>query len=172
MLDIKYIRESKNLFKDAATKKGLNSKIIDILIEVDEKRRELIQKTDMLRAEHKKTTDRKEATELKNRVKKSEEELKTIEKQFEGLMNQVPTILAPDTPIGKKDADNLEIYHSGKIPEFNFKPKDHIELAKNLNVIDFERGVKVSGFRGYYLKNEVAILALSLMMYALRKMIE
>lgn len=172
MLDIKYIRENKNLFKDAAIKKGLDSNIIDNLIEVDEKRRDLIQKTDILRAEHKKTADRRKAIELKNKVKELEKKLRNVENEFEELMNRVPTIPAPDTPPGRNDADNVEIYKWGEIPKFNFEPKDHIELAKNLDIVDFERGVKVAGFRGYYLKNEVAILALALMMYAFRKMVE
>lgn len=172
MLDIKYIRENKDLFKNAAIKKRLDPNIIDRLIEVDKKRRDLIQKTETLRAEHKKTTDRKKATELKNKEKESEKKLKNSENEFEELMNRVPTIPAEDTPQGKSDADNIEVYKWGEIPQFNFQPKDHIELAKNLDIIDFERGVKVAGFRGYYLKNEVAILALALMMYAFRKMVE
>lgn len=172
MIDIKYIRENKNLFKDAAFKKGLNQNIIDDLVEIDEKRRVLIQKTDALRAEHKKAVDRERATELKKIVKESEKELKSAENDFEELMNKVPTIPAADTPPGKSEADNVEIYNWGEAPKFSFRFKNHLELAKELDVIDFDRGVKVSGFRGYYLKSETAILALSLMMYAFRKMVE
>lgn len=172
MLDIKYIRENKDLFKDAAIKKKLNPDIINELIKADKKRRDLIQKTDALRAEHKKITDRKKATELKNEVKESEKNLKVVEKEFKELMNQVPTIPASDTPLGKNDKDNVEVYKWGEVPKFDFKPKNHMELAKNLDIIDFERGVKVSGFRGYFLKNEASVLALALMMYTFRKMIE
>lgn len=171
MLDIKYITENKDLFKDAAQKKKLDPSVVDKLIEVDKERRALIKKSDDLRSEQKKEADRGKATNLKAEFKQASAELELIEKEFESLIIQVPTIPSDDTPIGQSEADNVEVYRSGKIPEFDFKPKDHMELAKHLDLIDFERGVKVSGFRGYYLKNQASMLALALMMYALKKMV-
>jgi seryl-tRNA synthetase len=66
----------------------------------------------------------------------------------------------------------VEVYQKGEIRKFDFKPKTHIELAENLDIVDFEKGAKVSGYRGYYLKNEGSLLVMALMMYALNKMVE
>lgn len=170
MLDIKFIRENVDAIKKAIKQKGLKFDIEE-LITVDEKRRELIQKSEGLRAEQKKTQDREKATALKSEFKELEAELESVEKDFMKLMVQVPNISSEDTPVGKDENDNVEVFLSGKLPEFDFEPKDHIELAKSLDLIDFERGVKVAGYRGYYLKNEGAQLALALMMFALNKMI-
>lgn len=170
MLDIKFIRENVDAVKKAIKQKGLKFDIEE-LIAVDEKRRELIQKSEGLRAEQKKTQDREKATALKSEFKELEAELQSVEKDFMKLMVQVPNIPSEDTPVGKDENDNVEVFRSGELPEFDFEPKDHIELAKSLDLIDFERGVKVAGYRGYYLKNEGAQLALALMMFALNKMI-
>ena len=91
-------------------------------------------------------------------------------KEFDELMIKVPTVPSPDTPPGKDENDNIEISRWGKIPEFSFAPKTHIQLGEELDIIDFDRGAKVGGFRGYYLKNEGAMLAMALMMFALDKM--
>ena len=87
-------------------------------------------------------------------------------------MAKVPTIPSPDTPIGKDENSNQEISRWGKIPEFNFKPKDHIKLGKNLDILDLERGTKVAGYRGYYVKGKGVLLMLGLVNLALAKMIK
>ena len=174
MLDIKFIRQNPEQVKKAARDKGINVDI-DRLLDVDEKRRGLIAKSESVKAEQKKTEDREKARNLKFEFKKLEDELAEIEIEFKKLMVQMPTIPSPDTPIGKGPDDNVEIYHWGKIPKFSgkdgFEPKNHIELAESLDLIDFDRGTKVGGFRGYYLKNEGAMLAMALMMFAMEKMI-
>jgi seryl-tRNA synthetase len=86
------------------------------------------------------------------------------------LMVKVPTIPSKDTPIGKNENENVPIEEFGKKTKFSFTPKDHIQLGKDLDIIDIERGVKVSGYRGYYLKNEGVNLAMALMMLALEKL--
>ncbi|MEK7600501.1 MAG: serine--tRNA ligase [Patescibacteria group bacterium] len=170
MLDIKFIRENVDAVKKAIVQKGLTLDIAE-LIAVDEKRRTVMQKSESLRSEQKKTEDREKATALKAEFKELEAELELIEKEYMRLMAQVPNIPSEDTPVGKDGHDNVEVFSSGDLPKFDFEPKDHIALAKRLNVIDFERGAKVAGYRGYYLKNEGAQLALALMMFALNKMI-
>ena len=84
----------------------------------------------------------------------------------------VPSIISPDTPIGKSEADNKEVYKWGEPKKFDFKPKDHIQLGKDLDILDLERGTKVGGFRGYYLKNDGVLLVMGLMMYAINKMVQ
>jgi len=83
----------------------------------------------------------------------------------------VPNVISKDTPIGKDDKDNKEVAKWGEIPKFKFKIKDHLQLGKDLDLVDLDRGVKVSGFRGYYLKNEGARMHLALMQYAFNKLI-
>ncbi|HBI50593.1 MAG TPA: serine--tRNA ligase, partial [Candidatus Moranbacteria bacterium] len=73
---------------------------------------------------------------------------------------------------GKSDEDNVEIERKGEIPKFDFPIKDHVQLGKDLDILDLEKGTKVAGFRGYYMKNEGASLMMALMMYAMNKLIE
>jgi len=73
-------------------------------------------------------------------------------------------------PVGKDKNENVEIENSREPIKFDFEPKDHIQIGRDLDIIDFERGVKVSGYRGYYMKNEGASLQVALMMYTLEKL--
>ncbi|MBT4251661.1 serine--tRNA ligase [bacterium] len=180
MLSIKYIREHLKEIDEAAKNKNIK---IDLkrLLEIDQKRRELMTKSDSFRAERndlakaakgeRPSEDQIEkGRKLKIDIAKLEEELRSIEIEYEELMVQVPTVTASDVPVGKDESENVEIEKDGEPTKFNFEPKDHIELGKSLDIIDFERGVKVSGYRGYYMKNEGAGLQMALMMYALEKL--
>jgi seryl-tRNA synthetase len=115
---------------------------------------------------------RSKGTEIKSKISELETNYKKIKEQFDALMVKVPNPVAPGTPIGKNEKDNVVVEEWGEIPNFDFKPKDHMELAKDLDILDLERGSKVGGYRGYYLKNEGVMLVMALMMYALNKMIE
>jgi len=179
MLDIKFIRENADAIKDAARKKNLDPAVIDELLDADKRRREVMTKLEGIRAEQKKAKDREIGTRLKEEFKKVSEEsgFEEIEKKFNGLMVRVPNIISPDTPVGKDESGNKEVFRwipgGGTEPKkFDFKPKDHMELGKALNILDFEAGTKVGGFRGYYLKNDGVLLAIGVMMYAIRKMVE
>jgi len=184
MLDIKFIRENTDKLKKAAKDKNIDLDL-DRLLTLDKKRREIVRKIEDLRAEKKKLNevvgnlteeDRESAIEkgklIKDQIAKLEPDYKVIEKEYESLMVKVPTIPSPDTPVGKSDKDNKEIYRKGEIPKFDFTPKNHIELGKNLDILDLERGAKVGGYRGYYLKNEGVMLVMGIMMHALSKMVE
>lgn len=172
-MDIKFIREQPQVLKDVAIKKGINPAIIDELLEVDKTRREFIQQTESLRAEQKKTTDREKGARLKEELKKisEDEKYKDIDRKFDDLMAQVPNVISPDTPIGESDKNNVDIFHWGEPRKMDFEPKDHIALGKSLDILDFEKGAKVGGFRGYYIKNDGVLLAMGIMMYAVQKMI-
>ncbi|MDF1497858.1 MAG: serine--tRNA ligase [Patescibacteria group bacterium] len=181
MLNIKFIRENPEVVKEAV--KNKNVKInIDKLLKIDEKRRELTLKFDELQAERnklaknakgKKPTAKqiKEGKKLKIKSLEAEEEFKKIDKEYFDLMVKVPTIPSSDTPIGKNEKDNVEVYKWGEPTKFDFEPKNYIELAENLDLLDIERGTKVAGYRGYYVKNEAVMLQMGLMMYALEKLI-
>jgi len=177
MLDIKFIRENPELIKEAAQKKGV-SVDVDALLAVDERRRHVLQELEEKRAEQNKRSkagpksseELEPLRKLKEEIKTLEERLGVLEREYNELMIKVPTILSPDTPIGADENANVEISRWGKIPKFDFEPKTHIQLGEELDIIDFERGAKVGGFRGYYLKNEGVMLAIALMMFALNKM--
>ena len=173
MLDIKFIRENADIVKDAAVKKGIDAGIIDELLSVDKTRRELIRAAEEIRAKQKKTKDRDEGARLKEEFKRLYEESRFtgIEKKFDELMALVPNVISPDTPIGKSDKDNVEIYHWGDPKKFDFEPKDHIALGTVLDILNFEKGAKVGGFRGYYVKNDGVLLMMGIMMYAVQKMV-
>jgi seryl-tRNA synthetase len=173
MLDIKFIRENAAAVKDAADKKHIDPKIIDDLLAVDTERRALMASSEAIRAEQKKTKDHDAGAALKAQFREQEEKLKPLEKQFDDLMVRVPNVISPDTPVGQSDADNQEIFHWGTPRTFaDFTPKKHIELGESLDILDFERGAKVGGFRGYYIKNDGVLLAMGIMMYAINKMVQ
>jgi seryl-tRNA synthetase len=191
MLDIKFIRENKELIKEAARKKRIDFNV-DKLLELDDIRRRLIQETEGLRAEQNIESDKIAKTEdederqrlinetkvLKGRLAQGEKELREITEKWQALMLEVPNIPDPSVPDGEDDSDNEEIRKWGELPEFgaaepgDFKPKNHIELMKDLDLVDFERGTKVSGFRGYFLKNEAALLSLAIWQFAFDEMIK
>jgi seryl-tRNA synthetase len=185
MLDIKFIRENADKLKEAIKNKNIKLDL-DELLEVDKKRVESLQYIELLSAEKNKLNElmqmsktddeRKTAIEqgktVKEKMAKAEPEYTELKKQFDTLMVQVPIIPSEDTPVGKDESGNVEVYQKGEIRKFTFTPKTHIELAENLDIVDFEKGAKVSGYRGYYLKNEGSLLVMALMMYALNKMVE
>ena len=181
MLDIKYIRENAEEIQKAAKNKNID---IDIsrLLELDSERRVILQKIDELRAKKNELAKAarggkpsEEQIEEGKKVKKEtanlEEELKTIDKKYFELMVKVPTIPSVDTPIGKSEDENVEIEKWGIPRVFDFKAKDHIEIGRDLDLLDLERGAKVAGYRGYYVRNEAVMLQMGLMMYALDKLV-
>lgn len=169
MLDIKFIRENaKEVQKKIATK---GSKIdIEELLTTDEKRRKLITKLDELRAEHKKSEGRSdEAIKAKSEIQELETESELIKEKCDKLVNSLPNLPLDDVPIGKDEKDNL-VLRDGVIqkPKFDFVPKDYLELAKKLDLIDIERAAKVSGSRFGYLKNQAVLLEFALVNLAMK----
>jgi len=173
MLDIKFIRQNPNTIKEAARKKGVNIDV-DKLIEIDERRRHLILELETARAEQnqkskgpKQPSEIEELKKLKEKIKIIEEETKKIELQFNEMMLSVPQVPDPSVPEGSSDKNNQPIRFVGKPVKFNFEPKDYMTLMENLDLVDYERGAKVSGFRGYFLKNEAVFLSFALWQFTL-----
>ncbi|MEK9183603.1 MAG: serine--tRNA ligase, partial [Patescibacteria group bacterium] len=183
MLDIKFIRDNPNLIKDAARKKHL---VFDVhkFLEVDKKRLEALKGVENSRAKQNFASDEvakiqneKERETLINNLKQlklelavKEDNFRKLEKTWREMMLEVPNIPDVSVPEGINDADNVEVRRWGDIPNFEqkgFKPKNHIELLQNIGLVDFERGVKVSGFRGYFLKGEAAALSFALWQFAI-----
>lgn len=179
MLDINFIRDNTDVIKEAARKKRIDVDI-DRLLEVDEKRRELLQSVEGKRAEQNEINSRvsgassseermfliKDATKIKERVQEEEEKLKGIMEEWKSLMIQVPNIPDMSVPEGESEEDNVEVETWGEKPSFNFEAKDHMTLMENLGMVDFERGTKVHGFRGYFLTGAGAELSWAVWNYA------
>jgi len=169
MLDIKFIRENKELIIEGAKKKHIKFDPSD-LIKADDKRKELLAEIESKRAEQNEVSVRlpqlKDAGQkaelisamkiLKDGLQVEEEKLKEVMKEWQSLMLQVPNVPDVSVPEGNSDEDNKEVKVWGEIPKMDFTPKDHIELMEKLDLADFETGTKVAGFRGYFLKNEAA----------------
>jgi seryl-tRNA synthetase len=171
MMDIKFIRQNRELMEDVIKNKGSKVNLAELL-DLDEKRRSLITKREELKASQNKLgrKDIEKAREIKNSIKTMAGELVGIEKKYSELMLLVPNVYSKDTPIGPDEKSNKEIFKWGKIPEFKFQAKDHISLMKDLDLADLEQGTKTSGFRGYYLKNEAVLLEFALFWHCLLKM--
>lgn len=175
MLDIKFIRENLELCKTAAINKN---RVVDwdTLLALDEKRRQLIGKAEVLRAERNEISKARTAEgiergkAIKDELKAIDEDLRITEEQFGTHMLTVPNVPDASVPVGKNESENVEVSKWGEPTKFDFTPKDHIELAKSLDLIDFERGAKVGGSRAYFLKNEAAQMEVALMFYTLQKL--
>jgi seryl-tRNA synthetase len=179
MLDIKFIRENVDIVKMAATKKKITIDI-DRLVVVDDERRAIMQRLETRKAEQNKVSDSipttadpvarqkliSEMQTLKAENQKDEEALKPVMEEWQKLMLQVPNIPDMTVPDGDSDADNEEVKVWGEKTSFNFEAKDHVELMTKHGMVDFERGTKVHGFRGYYLISDGARLSWAIWNYA------
>ena len=173
MIDIQALRDNPEKVKKAVSDKQFNPLLVDKALELDQKRRELLQETEKLRAERNKVSKsgdeeaRSKGKEIKAKLKDIEPKLKKIEEEFSEVFNQIPNPSLPQVPIGKSEKDNVEVRKWGEPRKFEFEPKDHLELGKNLGILDFETGAKVSGSQFYFLYGDGALMELALIQYAL-----
>ena len=165
MLDIKLIREQPDFVKGELAKAGVENQEIDRIVEADASRRRLQHELDEMRAHRsrksremgkaspeERESKRVEMRELGDRIATGERQLTEVERQFNDLMLAVRNLPRPYVTVGASEADNRVIRTEGKQVEFTaFKPLPHWELGEKLGIIDFERGVKLSGTRFYVL---------------------
>lgn len=170
MLDINFIRENTEKVKKGVTDKGYDISLVEKVLDLDQKRRELIQKSDELRAEGNKAADKRDietGKRIKEELQKIDPELEKIKEEFEQALMLVPNLPGDESPIGKDESENKVLRKVGDIPKHDFEPKDHFTIGQNLGIIDFESGSKVTGSQFYYLLNEGALLELALIQYAM-----
>ena len=191
MIDIKLIRENPELVKENIRKKFQDEKMefIDRVIDLDAKWRKQKKKTDDLRAERNKISeminklmkDRKkseakkliiEAKKVPVKIEKIEGKVKKLAKEIRDIMMLIPNMMWKDVPSGKGENNNVETKRWGKIPKFDFKIKNHVELVENLDLVDFDASAKVSGKGFYYLKGDLALLNQALIRFAIDFMIK
>ncbi len=198
MLDIKYIRDNEDKVRKAIADKRMKVNL-DELLQLDARRRELLAETESLQAtknafskeisklsEEDKKVKLLEMQEIDTRQTESRQKLREVEHNYENLLLLVPNVPAPEAPIGPDATGNVPWAYWGpsighvdpkdadkvaQVPtKFEFVAKDHITLGQELDLIDIEAGVKTSGFRGYYLKNEAVLLQQALIWHALKKL--
>ncbi|MEG2348065.1 MAG: serine--tRNA ligase [Clostridia bacterium] len=183
MLDIKYIRENADLVKKAAKDKYIKVDIdklltldLDIrkknqdLDKIKEQRNILSSSITLLKDDEKKKII-EQVKQLKDQITQIEATILPLKEQYDILMYEVPGVPIDEVPLGKTDEDNVEIRKVGEIPTFDFKIKDHVDLAESLDLLDIPRGVKIAGSRSYYLKNEAVLLEMALCRYVIDKLI-
>jgi len=162
MLDAKFIRENVELVKQKFKERGVTIDL-DEFINLDKKRREILQEIERLRAVRNQASDQiaqmkkqKQAVapdifaslkETAHTIKELEEELKTVEPRIHDSLLMIPNLPHDSVPIGHSSDDNLEVRRWGEPPQFAFKPKPHWEIGTELKILDFDRGAKIAGAR-------------------------
>ncbi len=174
MIDLNYLRENPDKVREGALSKGVQVDTTTIL-ELDTHFRQLTTEVQSLQAQRNvaaKERDVEKGKEIKAKLDGLEDELAQVQDSLQELLLQIPAIPKKDVKIGKNESENEVVRTEGKIPEFAFKAKDHLELGQLLDIIDVDRAAKVSGARFAYLKNEGAMLEFALIQYAFHKLIE
>lgn len=169
MLDIKFIRDKRKLVEETIKKRRVEVDI-DHLLEIDDKRLELIKTVENLRRERKEAAEKKDieaGKKIKDKLNKNEDALRAVERELHAYLEQVPNLLSKEVPDGKSEEDNVEIKSWGGKPKFDFKARDHVQIGKNLKIIDEENAAKVAGHGFYYLKDEGALLEIALVKWVI-----
>ncbi len=180
MLDYKFIKDNLEAVKENIKNRNMTADA-DKVVELYDKRTALVTKQQDLQQQRnenaksmkQKLDDAKRAEliqagkKIKEDIAEVEKELSQIEVDLEEAARQIPNMIHPDAPIGKLDTENLEVKKVGTPRKFDFEPKDHVQIAEELDLLDFDRGTKVSGPKFYYLKNEAVFLEQALIQYAL-----
>ena len=175
MLDIKFIRENKDLIKNSCTNRQIDVDIDEIL-DTDKRYRDNLKAIEGMSAQKnqasKQIVQLKDENEKKKIILEMQEldrnsdrlnvTLKELSEKLNRLISRVPNIPLADVPIGKNDQDNIVLREVGKKPSFNFTIKNHLEIGEGLDLIDVERAAKISGSRSNYLKNEAVMMEFAL----------
>ena len=181
MLDINLIREQPDVVRRALKVRQMEAAPVDVVLELDEQRRTLIQDVETLKAERNAVS--KEIGRMKDpnerqakidamrsvgdRISELDERLRGVENQLEAVMSELPNIPDERTPYGENEDENVVLRTFGDIPEFDFEPKPHWDLGPALGIIDFEQGVKITGSRFYLLSGAGARLQRALIAWML-----
>ncbi len=174
MLDLRFIRDNPDLVRQALDRRQTSAPLDEIL-QIDGERRKKILELEDLRHERKESarerkTDKEAAEEgrdLRAMLRGLEEEVKILDSQLQELLLQMPNIPHPTVPVGKDENDSVVVRSWGEVKTFDFKPAPHWQLGESLGIIDFERGVKLSGTRFYVLNGLGARLQRALIWFML-----
>ncbi len=163
MIDLQQLRAEPEKYQDACNKKRIKFDVNEFL-QLDEKRRKLLQKTESLKSTlnalskevpllkgEEQATRKQELKEISVQAKSSDAELSELTAEWDRQQLLIPGIPMAEVPIGKDDSENKELYTVGKLPSFDFQLKDHVEIGERLSLFDVERAVRIAGSRSYYL---------------------
>ena len=180
MLDYKFIKDNLDAVKENIKNRNMTADA-DIVVKLYDERTAMVTELQALQQKRnenaqsmKQKHDNEKRQELiaagkaiKDEIATLEAKLKDTAEKLDEAARQIPNMVHPKAPIGKLDTENLEVKVSGTPRKFDFEPKDHVQIAETLDILDFDRGTKVSGPKFYYLKNEAVFLEQALIMYAL-----
>lgn len=181
MLDLKLLKDNPQVIEDMLKRRKLDFPIKELIV-LDRRRRELISEIQGINHNKnilahsiaaKKKTNEKIAQELeemnmiRNKILSLDVEKTTVDSKFRHLIMLLPNIIHESVPFGEDETDNLVVKQQGTIKKLDFKPKDHVDIATNLDLIDIERAAKISGARFYFLKNELVMMNQALIHFAL-----
>ncbi|HEV3167708.1 MAG TPA: serine--tRNA ligase [Isosphaeraceae bacterium] len=188
MLDLKYLLANVEAVKQNCRNRNVPADVVDevdrvveiegqwktLLHEVESVRRrqnEVAQATGKEKDPAKRGELVAEGKQLKTEVTKNEETLRQLEEALKRRLARIPNLTHPDAPVGAAEESNREVREVGTPREFGFSPRDHVQIGKELDLIDFDTGGKVSGHGFYFLKNDAVLLDLALQQFAMRKLI-
>ncbi len=179
MLDIKFIRENRDKVKKGVADKNFDASSVDKVLELDEKRRSLIGEVQLLQAKRNEVAEKmksageadrgsliEEGKNIKEELKIKEPELQVMETEFTELLKKLPNPAADDVKVGKDESENEAIRKWGEPVKFDFEPKDYMDLAEALGIIDTQKASQISGTRFGYLKGDAALLEFALVQFA------
>ncbi len=189
MLDSKYVLANTEAVKENCRNRNVPAEIleeVDHFVRLEGERKELLQEVEEVRRKQnevaqstgkekdpaKRTELVAEGKRLKAEVSDSEDRLKRLEAEAKSRLGRIPNLTHPDAPIGLTEDESRELRKVGTPRVFDFPAKDHVEIGKALNLIDFESGAKVSGHGFYFLKNDAVLLELALQQFTIRKLVE
>lgn len=182
MLDLKLIRSESEKVKDAFKKRGQDTGSINNILELDEKRRKIIFTASALKQERNMVSEeiarlKKEKInaqekidamrEVSNKIKEMDNETRAIDQQIEDILLELPNIVDESVPVGTDEKSNQVVKQWGKPKEFDFEPQPHWDLGEKLDILDFERGAKISAARFTVLKRWGAQLERALINFML-----
>jgi len=189
MLDIKLIRENPHIIEENLKKRGDEEKLklLKELVINDKKYREELQELEKLKHDRNVVSEEiaklkkdgkdashkiKEASEIPNKINTLEEDVIKLKDSIDVSLMRMPNLLHESVPIARGETGNVEVRKYGKPPKFNFEPKNHLDILKNLGLIDDERAEKVIGRGFFYLKGSLALLDRALQNYAIELLIK
>lgn len=184
MLNIKLFRNEPDLVREKVTKRGMDAQVVDDILALDEKRRQLISQAEEMKAQRNKVSGEiaqkkrnkenaddviAEMRKLGDEIKVLDDDLNQIDQDLNDKLSRIPNIIQDDVPVGASDEENVELKRWGTPRNFDFEEKAHWDLVEDLNMANFERGAKVSGARFVFLTGEGAQLERALMNYMVTK---
>src|SRR3989454_871524 len=165
MLDLKLIRDNPEVVKAGILKKHRDPGMVDRVLEIDRRRREVVQEVERLRAEQNRASgeipklkgegrEQRIAAmrEISTSLKSLEPQLREVEAALQRALLELPNLPHESVPPGEDASENVPLRHWGEKPRLDFKPLDHVDIGTRLGILDMERGAKVSGSRFYYLR--------------------